>query len=358
MQTRDGRPVRTGPEVMPGPEDTFIAYGRGWANVSNTPFREYKHWVHEGGISTPLIAHWPAGIEGRGRLSHEPGHLIDIMATCADLAGAERPREIGGAAVPPLEGVSLRPALGGKPLERKAPLFWEHEGNRAIREGKWKLVAKENQPWELYDVEADRTEQHDLAAGQPERVRQMAAQWDAWATRADVLPLGTWRGAQTKPKFNRARRFEFPGPAHLTQEQAPMVKECAIAIEVKVAKPADGVLAAQGGIRHGYSLYIEQHRLTFALRRNGELTVVAAEEPLPPQTREVAASLRPEAIELSADGREVASAASPGLLPAMPVDGFDIGRDAGDPVSNYTGPFPFTGEIQSVTVVLDDLRGK
>ena len=91
-QTRDGYPVRMGPDVMPGPADTYIAYGRGWANVCNTPFREYKHWVHEGGISTPLIAHWPAGIKRRGELGTQPGHLIDIMATCVDLAGATYPR--------------------------------------------------------------------------------------------------------------------------------------------------------------------------------------------------------------------------------------------------------------------------
>jgi arylsulfatase len=101
-QTRDGWPVRQGYGVMPGPADTFIAYGREWANVSDTPFREYKHWVHEGGISTPLIAHWPAGIAAprRGRLDHEPGHLIDLMATCIDLAGATYPKQAHGQVIP------------------------------------------------------------------------------------------------------------------------------------------------------------------------------------------------------------------------------------------------------------------
>jgi arylsulfatase len=190
VQTRDGYPVRQGPGVFPGPADTFVAYGRGWANVSNTPFREYKHWVHEGGISTPLIAHWPAGIgpARRGRLVKSPAHLIDLMATCVDLAGATYPRALDGREVLPAEGVSLRPAFEGKPLSRPRPLFWEHEGNRAVRDGAWKLVAKHGQPWELYDIEADRTERNDLAGKLSGRVAEMAAVWDAWAERVGVRP--------------------------------------------------------------------------------------------------------------------------------------------------------------------------
>jgi len=196
MQTRDGRWVRTGPGVLPGPPDTYIAYGRGWANVSNTPFREYKHWVHEGGISTPLIVHWPAGIASRrqGKLETQPGHLIDIMATCVDAAGATYPAEFAGEKIKSMEGVTLLPALQGRSLARQQPLCWEHEGNRAVRDGRWKLVAKENQPWEIYDLEQDRSELHNLAAKQPAKVRELAARWETWAARANVLPLGTWRG--------------------------------------------------------------------------------------------------------------------------------------------------------------------
>lgn len=200
MQTRDGRRVRTGAGVMPGGPDTFIAYGRNWANVSNTPFREYKHWVHEGGISTPLIVHWPNGIpeNRRGRIETQPGHIIDIMATCVDISAASYPQEFGGQKIKPMEGVSLRPVLQGKAIQRKKPLFWEHEGNRAIREGQWKLVAKADEPWELYDLEKDRTEMHNLAATSADRVKSMAAEWDAWAARANVLPVGGWKDKATK----------------------------------------------------------------------------------------------------------------------------------------------------------------
>jgi arylsulfatase A-like enzyme len=198
-RTRDGYQVRTGPGAMPGPYDTFIAYGQGWANVSNTPFREYKHWVHEGGISTPLIVHWPAGIERRGEFVRTPGHLIDIMATCIEVSGASyplagqspgRPREPRDASksVLPPEGKSLVPVFSGKPIERDA-IYWEHEGNRAMRQGNWKLVAKGPAgKWELYDIDRDRSELHDLAAEQPEHVQKMVAQWEAWAKRANVIP--------------------------------------------------------------------------------------------------------------------------------------------------------------------------
>jgi arylsulfatase len=200
-QTRDGWPVRSGYGVMPGPADTFLAYSRGWANVCNTPFREYKHWVHEGGISTPLIAYWPAGIPAaqRGRLEAQPGHLIDLMATCVDVAGAKYPAQFNDQTIQPMEGVSLRPALEGKALQRVQPIFWEHEGNRAVRIGSWKLVSKYPGDWELFDMETDRTEQKNLAGQQPERVKQMAAQWDAWAKRVGVQPWAVIKAAAAQP---------------------------------------------------------------------------------------------------------------------------------------------------------------
>ncbi|HEY2784886.1 MAG TPA: arylsulfatase [Fimbriiglobus sp.] len=181
-QTRDGYPVRMGPKVMPGGPDTYVAYGRNWANVSNTPFREYKHWVHEGGIGTPLIAHWPAGITAKGELRTQPGHVIDIAATAYDLAGAAYPKN-----ATPLEGTSLRPAFANRPLVRDA-IYWEHEGNRAVRAGDWKIVAKYGSKWELHDMTSDRVESNDLAAQYPDKVKELAAKYDAWAARAMVEP--------------------------------------------------------------------------------------------------------------------------------------------------------------------------
>jgi len=207
-QTRDGRPVQHGnaPGVMPGPEDTYQSYGVPWANVSNTPFREYKHWVHEGGIATPLIAHWPAGIpeERRNKFEHQPGHLIDLMATCVDLGEATYPTEFKGNKITPRQGVSLLPAFLGKPLGRKQPIFWEHEGNRALRDGKWKLVAKGARgPWELYDIEADRTELNDLSKKHADRAESMAERWEAWAISAKAKP---WPWGQSRKKPARGKK--------------------------------------------------------------------------------------------------------------------------------------------------------
>ena len=187
-RTRDGRPVRTGPDAMPGPADTYIAYGRNWANVSNTPFRQYKSSNHEGGIATPLIAHWPRGIAARNGLRHEPGHLIDIMATCVEISGAEYPARFAGHDILPMEGRSL---AGGFTADRKEErtLLFEHYGAAAIRKGPWKLVrAGESRPWELYAIEEDRTELNDLGKQHPEKVRELGELWRKEAGRTHVFP--------------------------------------------------------------------------------------------------------------------------------------------------------------------------
>ena len=181
--------------VMMGQAGSFPSYGSGWANACNTPWRLYKHYGHEGGIGTPLIAHWQAAVgkaRDNGRFVREPSHLIDLMATCVDIANAKYPAEWNGKEILPMEGVSLRPLLApsASPVGSQSPrlLAWEHEGNRAIREGKWKLVSLAAGPWELYDMDADRVEMNDLAASQPERVNDMSAKWEAWAKRTHVFP--------------------------------------------------------------------------------------------------------------------------------------------------------------------------
>lgn len=195
--TRDGRFIRSGRGVMAGPADTWVAYGEEWANASNTPFRLYKSYVHEGGIATPLIVHWPSGLKKTGAIVDEPGHLIDIMPTCLELAGVNYPGKFNGATATPPEGLSLLPAFEGKKLDREF-LFWEHEGNRAIRMGKWKLVQQLPEPmhfkpddekrWELYDLEKDPSETEDLAPRYPQRVKEMAARWEKEALRLGAKP--------------------------------------------------------------------------------------------------------------------------------------------------------------------------
>ncbi len=196
-QTRDGFPVRQGRGVMAGAGDTYIGYGEAWATVSNTPFRKHKHWVHEGGISTPLIVHWPAGITRKGELESTPGHLIDLMATAVDVSGTTYP-----ASVKPMEGRSLAPLFSGGKIERDA-IYWEHEGNRAVRVGDWKLVAEHAKSWELYNIAQDRSEQNDLSQQESERVKQMTAMYDAYAKRANVEP---WEKVMPKQQPKAANK--------------------------------------------------------------------------------------------------------------------------------------------------------
>jgi arylsulfatase len=212
MQTRDGRAVRTGPDAMAGGEDTFIGYGRGWANVSNTPFRGYKHDAYEGGISTPLIVHWPRGLDAarHGSIVATPAHLIDVLPTVLAAAGASYPAHNGDQPVQPAEGVDLLPALRGGAVERNHPICFEHHGNLGLRDGRWKIVSayRKQQPisWELYDMVADRTESTDLASEHPERLRAMTAQWNAWARRVGVQPWPFENGPKDGDAAGKKRR--------------------------------------------------------------------------------------------------------------------------------------------------------
>lgn len=357
MQTRDGRWVRSGPGVMPGPADTFVAYGRGWANASNTPFREFKHWTHEGGISTPLIAHWPAGIrpDCAGRLERQPGHLIDIMATCVDLAGAAYPAERAGRRIKPKEGVSLRPALDGTPLARAQPLFWEHEGNRAVRDGDWKLVAREGEPWSLYNIAADRTESSDLAASEPARAKALAAKWDAYAARADVLPLGAWRGKDSGPA-NRKLRFALHAGDHLDRAEAPAVANRPFTVEATFEASddhPDGVILAQGGSAHGYALILAAGRPRFLVRAaDGVRRIVGPR--LSPGEHTVTARVDAKgSLSLLVDGKPAAAPVPGALLARMPADGLDVGSDRGAPVGPYSAPHPYRGMIKSVSIAIE-----
>ncbi|HEO69658.1 MAG TPA: arylsulfatase [Candidatus Hydrogenedentes bacterium] len=170
------------PDVPPDPVHSYRTVDSPWANAQNTPFRKYKRWDHEGGISTPLIARWPKHVEP-GRLCHEVSHIIDLMPTCIELARADYPETHNGTDVLPMEGRSLVPALEGAERVREEPLFWQFGQSRAVRQGPWKLVQSRGEPWELYDIEADRTELHNLASEQPDLVHELSEAWEAWAER-------------------------------------------------------------------------------------------------------------------------------------------------------------------------------
>ena len=186
--THDGRKITMGnvPNLKPGDVLTYQSYDKPWANVSNAPFRLFKHYVHEGGISTPLIAHWPAKITNP-HIVHEPCHVVDVLPTILEATGASYLSELGGHEIQPLEGEGFLDALTGKAWQREQPIFFEHEGNCAIRAGQFKLVKKHGEPWELYDMEADRTELNDLAGKNTPLEADLLARYDDWASKTGVM---------------------------------------------------------------------------------------------------------------------------------------------------------------------------
>ncbi len=178
-------------------------YGKGWATLSNTPFREYKHFTHQGGAQTPMIAHWPQKIPP-GRVISQIGYLPDIVATCREVSGAARPTLVQGKPLPEIDGVSLVDFLSGNPDPiHRDPIFVEHEGNRIARHGKWKLVSFFNKPWELYDMERDRSESGNLAEEHPEVAQRLQSAYRQWANRCGVIP---WEVAKGFSVYAMARK--------------------------------------------------------------------------------------------------------------------------------------------------------
>ena len=172
------------PEADPGSAATYLCLGPGWSTTANTPFRRHKTWVHEGGIATPLVVHWPRGIAARGELRHNVGHVIDLVPTLLEVAGSEATRYLEQRAAsnqisrgPAFPGHSLVPVFAKDKTVARDYLWWSHEGNRALRVGDWKLVAAAEQPWELFDLSRDRTETSDLAAEHRDRVRDLEQLW-------------------------------------------------------------------------------------------------------------------------------------------------------------------------------------
>jgi len=185
------------PDAVCGTGATFLSIGPGWSSLANTPFRRHKTWVHEGGIATPFIAHWPQGITQKGSLRKTPGHLIDLVPTVLELAGGNWPEKDHPTEMPKPPGLSLvRTFAHDTDLKREA-LWWQHEGNRALREGDWKIVAAgTNSPWELYNLVQDRSETINLASRHPERLQAMAARWETM-TASHVATAKARRGTSS-----------------------------------------------------------------------------------------------------------------------------------------------------------------
>ena len=174
---------------MPGPGNTWAGIGPMWANAANTPYRYWKREEYEGGIATPLVVHWPNGLKTEpGDFTEQPGHVIDLMATAVDLAGAKYPSQYEGRDITPMEGKSLVPIFAGEQRDGHDVLYWENYNAKAIRQGEWKLVANHTGDWELYNLRVDRTETTDLRERFPQKVQQLQELWQKWAERTNVYP--------------------------------------------------------------------------------------------------------------------------------------------------------------------------
>lgn len=311
-----------------GKPESYVSYGSGWANACNTPWRLYKHYAQEGGVRTPLIVHWPAGIKTKpGGWTTQPGYITDFMPTLLDVCGAQYPDTRDDVPILPHQGVSMLPLLHG---DRVAPrtLYVEHEGNRMVREGDWKLVALHDKPWELYNLNEDPTEMHDLAANEPERVRKMSAGWETWAENCNVKP-------RSVPQI----------------ANQPLTIRCTVTPGAK-----DGVILAHGGNQYGYALHLRAGKTVFSVREAGKLYAITA--PDAPQGRfTLEARLeRGGAMTLAINGKIVARGSALGLITAQPKDGLSIGEDTFTAVGNYTAPHPLNGIVENVQihVELDD----
>jgi arylsulfatase len=207
------------PQAPPGSRKTFLCLGPGWSSCANTPFRRHKTWVHEGGIATPWIVHWPAGIAAKGELRRQLVHLIDVTPTVLELAGVALPKEYGGRPVPPLQGRSLVRALSNAQAPVHENLWWCHEGHRAVRVGDWKLVAAKDTPWELYDLATDRCETNNLAASEPARVAELEAAWNRIADECRTLAASD--GGDKADGDRRDKRAQRKAKAAASSPQKP-----------------------------------------------------------------------------------------------------------------------------------------
>ena len=355
------------------------SYGRGWANLSNVPFRQYKRENHEGGISAPFVVHWPQGIKAKGEVRHQVSHLIDLMPTFVEVSGAKYPGEFKGKPIQPMEGKSMVRSFDSRSVESRM-LFWEHEGNRAVRDGDWKLVGSRNGPWELYKVSDDRTEMNNLATEHPKQFASLKSEWDGWADRVGVLKPAefdaarrAFRERQRKSKhpttaiqidewkfkfdnhgvkkkggawlFDGKNRFDLP------REGAPkMGGKRTIRISGRFQTSIqNGVIWAHGGDRTGIALYLKNGELTFAQTVDWKRRVVGS-KPLDDGEHEFEVTrLADGRMVLQVDGSKF-STGPDSRMPGEPGDSIQIGADMIKPVGDYQVPNQFKGRIWDLRI--------
>ncbi|MEM1293843.1 MAG: sulfatase-like hydrolase/transferase [Verrucomicrobiota bacterium] len=326
-------------------QQTANSYGEAWANAGSTPFRLYKHFAHEGGSATPFFMHWPTTIAKHADWYSEPSQLIDVMPTILDVTGAKYPKRFHGNQIPALDGVSLRPAFKAKTLNRKDPIFIEHENNAFVREGGWKLVGRgvaategvESEKWELYNMITDRTETRNLAKSNPGVVKSLAAKWDTWAARVGVYPKKLPNAKPPAEKSTKQVSKELPNPPQLKG------REFMVSVSIDDSRPS-GVALSHGGVAFGYALHFIDGCPAFSVRNDGKLSSVKARHPVSGKAT-ISAALTAEQLSLAVNGVRVATAPSAGLLKNQPAIGLYLKEDWKDAVGDYKAPNRFSGKV-------------
>jgi arylsulfatase len=357
-----------------GGPDTHTNFPWGWAMAANTPLKRYKQNTHGGGIRDPLVISWPAGIAGRGELRHQFSHCSDVVPTLLDIVGVRPATSVNGVEQQPIEGTSFAGTLRDPDSATgKRVQYFEMFSHRGIWMDGWKAVAYhapgtpiDDDVWELYHLDTDFNEIHDLASAEPERLASMIERWWHEAEAHQVLPLDDRFGerfAENAIRVHGARtHYEFwAGMGHLASDVAPDVRSRSYRIVAEVEIPGDGaegVLIAHGDATSGYTLYVEGGHLVHDLNVGGTHHVVRSDRRIGSGRRDV--GFRMERVEghgtgtLSIDGEDVGSMQTDHLFfTLISFSGLDIGLDRGSPVGHYSAPFEFTGTLRRVVVDMD-----
>jgi arylsulfatase len=360
-----------------GDETTNPHYLIGWAQAGNTPLKWYKTDVHSGGVRDPLIVHWPARIRDGGLLRQQYHHVVDVTPTILELLGVEAPTTVKGVPQLPIHGTSFAYTLDDPSARtRKHIQYYEMLGDRAIWRDGWKAVTR-HQPgtdfdadrWELYHLDSDYAERHDLAAQQPDRLRALIDLWWAEAGRYDALPLDDRGANRTITHGWRDPRTTFtyrPGIARVERWNVPNVANRSYTIEADVEIPrggAEGVLLAAGSRFGGYALFVKDGHLVHEYNAGHSRYVIRSERPIAIGRHAISFDFSRTGRQaghgtLSVDGEVVGTGELPRTWPVNPARaGLHCGRDGGTPVSDaYSCPFAFTGTLHDVTVTLGDDR--
>lgn len=363
-------------DAVGGP-GTHANFPWGWAMAANTPLKRYKQNTHGGGIRDPLVVSWPAGISSRGEVRPQFCHAVDVVPTILDVLGTEPPDRIAGVAQLPMDGASMRSTFDDADAPPpKGVQYFEMFGHRGIWVDGWKAVAYhppgtpfEDDTWELYDLERDFAENHDLAATDPGRLESLQAEWWRQAEDNKVLPLDdrfAERFAENAERHRAGRtHYElWAGLGHVPTDAAPDLRSRSYTITVEILEPGDGVLVAHGDQTSGYSLHVADGHVVHDLSVGGHHQVVRADRPLPDGPCTVTFRLArgepflgraPGTGTLAIDG-EVCGRLETDRIFVVTISwsGLDVGRDRASPVGDYESPNAFSGRIRRVVFDLDD----